>query len=60
MTVTDLNSDLQDLLVDVGAFKATDHRVVNSTRGDGDEPYRSIRTGKLNATGAEDDDDDWD
>ncbi|KAF6233601.1 hypothetical protein HO173_008158 [Letharia columbiana] len=52
--------DLQNLLVGVGALKATDHRVVNSTQGDGEVPYSSIRTGNLNAATAEDDDDDWD
>lgn len=48
------------MLVGVGALKATDHRVVSSTRGDGDEAYSSIRTGKVNAAIVEEDDDDWD
>ena len=55
-----LQIDLQNLLVGVGALKATDHRVAVSMRGDGEDPYSSIRTGKLNAATAEDDDDDWD
>lgn len=55
-----LNLDLQSLLVGVGALKATDHRVVSSTRGDGEKAYSSIRTGSLNAATAEDDNDDWD
>ena len=50
--------DLQNLLVGVSALKATDHRVVRSTRGDGEETYSSIRTGTLNATTTEDGDDD--
>ncbi|KAL9131439.1 MAG: hypothetical protein Q9175_006768 [Cornicularia normoerica] len=53
-------NDLQNLLVGVGALKATDHRVVSSTRGDGEKAYSSIRTGRLNAATAEDDHDDWD
>lgn len=57
-TIIDLNVDLQNLLVGVGALKATDHRVVNSARGDGDESYSGIRTGILNAVTAADDDDD--
>ena len=48
------------MLVGVGALSATDHRVISSARGDGDKPYSSIRTGKLNAATAGDDDDDWD
>lgn len=48
------------MLVSVGALKATDYRVVGSTRGGGGEPYSSIRKGILNAATAEDDDDDWD
>ena len=48
------------MLVSVGAVKAKDHRVVGSTRGDGEEHYSSIRTGTLNAPTAENDDDDWD
>ncbi|KAL9066043.1 MAG: hypothetical protein Q9161_007833 [Pseudevernia consocians] len=53
--------DLQNLLVGVGALKENDHRVVDSTRGNGDESYSSIRTGKVHATTATaaDDDDDW-
>jgi len=52
--------DLQNMLVGVGALTATDHRVINSARGDEDGPYSSIRTGKLNAATAGDNDDDWD
>ncbi len=52
--------DLQNLLVSVGALKATDHRVLGPARGDGEQKYNSIRTGKLNGAAAEEEDDDWD
>ncbi|KAM0798380.1 thioredoxin-like protein [Usnea florida] len=50
--------DLQNLLVGVGALNANDHRVI--TREDKEEPYSSIRTGRLNAATAEDESDEWD
>ena len=55
-----LEIDVQNLLVGVGALKATDHRVVRPTRGDGEEAYSSIRTGRLHATTTEEEEDDWD
>ncbi|KAK3172566.1 hypothetical protein OEA41_005890 [Lepraria neglecta] len=51
--------DVQNLLVGVGALKPKDHRVVSSAQTDREDPYRSIRSGNINAAKAEDDDD-WD
>lgn len=52
--------DVQNLLAGVGALKATDHRILRPTRGDGEEAYSGIRTGRLDATTTEEEEDDWD
>ena len=53
-------TDLQNLLIVVGALKATDHRVLGPVKGDGEEHYSSIQTGRLNTATSDNDDDDWD
>ncbi|KAK4693616.1 hypothetical protein P7C71_g3819, partial [Lecanoromycetidae sp. Uapishka_2] len=52
-------ANLQGLLVDVGALKPNDYRLVSSQKIDEEEKYSSIRSSKLNRTGTNDDSDDW-
>ncbi|KAL9125431.1 MAG: hypothetical protein Q9217_005366 [Psora testacea] len=54
--------DLEVLLVDVGAVKPNDHRVVGSISRGEDALYSSIRSGKASGAGGNNrlDDDDWD
>ncbi|KAL2037860.1 hypothetical protein N7G274_009334 [Stereocaulon virgatum] len=62
VTLRDLNGqdttvrDLQNLLVGVGALKPNDHRVVGFVPTNGDDSYRSIRSGNTITAKAEDDD----
>ena len=44
--------------MDVGALKANDHRLVKAIEVDSNEPYSSIRSGKLHPS--DEDEDDWD
>ena len=55
--IASLSTDLQRLLIDIGAIKANDHRVLRSDNTEGENVYSSIRSGHTNDT--EGDDDDW-
>ncbi len=52
--------DLQRLFINVGAVKASDHRVLRSDKVEGDNIRSSIRDGHTKVPEDGDDDDDWD
>lgn len=54
LTRTLLSTAVEKLLVDVGAVKANDHRVLHTQQSDGQQVSRSANHAEA------DDDDDWD
>ncbi|KAL6713655.1 Proteolipid protein 2 [Lecanora helva] len=52
--------DLQNLLINVGALKANDPRIVKPAEKSQEEPYSSIRSGKVHQSASVEDNDDWD
>lgn len=53
-------TDLQGVLIDVGAVKANDHRVRRPKQSEDDHFERKLRRGNQTNTSASDDGDDWD
>jgi len=51
--------DVQRLLVDAGAVKANDHRLLRSGEVEGDDVYSSIRSSRAEDPEDADNDDDW-
>lgn len=60
MNIADYFIDVEKILVEVGAIKSNDHRIVRSPRHDKETPYSSIRSGKIFTAMADDNNDDDD
>lgn len=58
MVLTYKSVDIEKILVDIGAVKPNDHRILRHKRTEKESPTTGIRKGTL-ADNA-DDDDDWD